>query len=49
MRKKEVLEIPLGLLFLAQGKDDAYGDFLPPNDGRIRTAGFFSQAECLIS
>ena len=48
MRKKEVLEIPLGLFLLTQGKDDADGNFLPPNYGRIGTTGFFSQAECLI-
>lgn len=48
MRKKEVLEVPLGFLRLAQGKDEAYGNLLPPSYGRIGTAGFFGQAERLI-
>ena len=48
MRKKEVLEIPLCLFLLAQWKDDAYGNLLPPDYGRVGTAGFFGQAECLI-
>lgn len=48
MRKKEVLEVPLGFLRLAQGKDEAYGNLLPPSYGRVGTAGFFGQAERLI-
>lgn len=48
MRKKEVLEIPLCLFLLAQWKDDAYGNLLPPDYGRVGTAGFFGQAERLI-
>lgn len=49
MREKEVLEVSLGLFLLTQGKDDADGNFLPANHGRVRTTGFFRQAERLIS
>ena len=49
MRKKEVLEIPLRFFLFAQAEDDADGNLLPPNYGRVGTAGFLSQAECLIS